>query len=144
MSFVLDASLTLAWCFPDEASEYSNAMLRKVQNVRAVVPALWSYEVTNGLVTAIKRERTTEKKAQTFLELLAELPIEMESAPKPSSSQAAEIRRIALAEQLSAYDAAYLQVAIDLSLPLATLDGVGKRMGLKQAAARRKVPLYQP
>lgn len=144
MSFVLDASLTLAWCFIDEATPYTNSVLHALRGARAVVPSLWFYEVTNGLVSGLRRGRTTGAGVDTFLRGLAELPIEVQPTADHQSSYSASVRQLAIDHGLSAYDASYLALAIERAVPLATLDGTGKRQGLKQAAERCRVKLFSP
>lgn len=143
MSFILDASLTLAWCFHDEATEYTNSVLAKFHETRAVVPPIWFYEITNGLIHGVRRGRLTEAASAKFIKLIATLPIEMRPAPRVDLNSFDLLKVAAQSQNLSAYDAAYLQLALDLDLPIATLDGRGKRQGLKQAAERCKVKLYQ-
>lgn len=119
MSFVLDASLTLAWCFQDEATEHTNAVLDAPEKTRALVPSLWFYEISNAVVTALRAGRTTEPKVKEFIRLLTELPIDVHPSPTHSSSFADSIREIATREKLSAYDASYVTLALELRLPLA-------------------------
>jgi predicted nucleic acid-binding protein len=143
VSFVLDASLTLAWCFKDEATEHTNAVLGALETTRALVPSIWFYEVTNAIITALRHGRTTEAKVKEFVDLLTELPIDVHPTPPHASTSAIAIRDIALREKLSAYDASYVALASELGLELATLDGSGKRLGMKQAAERRGLTLFQ-
>ena len=144
MTFVLDASLTLAWCFRDEATPYTNAVLHALRGTRALVPSLWFYEVTNGLVSGLRRERTSDRGVETFLKSLTELPIDMQPTAGHQSAYSATVRRLAIEHKLSAYDASYLALAIEVAVPLATLDGTGKRQGLKQAAERCGIKLFSP
>lgn len=141
---MLDASLALAWCFRDEATPYANSVLSSLRDTRAIVPALWVYEVENALVTGVRKKRTSEKGARTFRELLAVLPIDIQPPPAFQSESAEALHATAVEQNLSAYDAAYLALAIEFGIPLATLDGTGRRQGLKQAAQRLKVDLYTP
>jgi predicted nucleic acid-binding protein len=142
LSFVLDASLTLAWCFRDEATTHTNAALEALRASPAVVPSIWFYEVTNALVTGIRRDRLSEREAMRFLESLDDLPIDVVPLPTRPRSAFQEIRALASREQLTAYDAAYLALALELGLPLGTLDGAGRRQGLKHAAERCGVELF--
>lgn len=93
----------------------------------------------NGLRTAQKSRRIAEAAVLEFVDLLGAMPIE--TVALPSWTALVEVRLLALAQDLSAYDAAYLALAQRLDLPLATLDGTGRRMGLKQAAAATGVRL---
>ncbi len=143
MSFVLDASLTLSWCFRDESTEYTNAVLGELARSRAIVPSIWFYEVNNGIVTALRAGRTSESRAKEFIDLLVDLPIDVQATPEHRSSVAVCMREIAAREKISAYDASYVALALDLGIPIATLDGVGKRAGMKQAAERSGVALFR-
>jgi hypothetical protein len=72
--FVLDNTVTMAWCFTDEATALTEALLGRLSNLTdsAIVPALWLYEVVNVTELAVRKGRITEEKARTFLESLAE------------------------------------------------------------------------
>jgi len=133
VKFVLDASLTLAWCFKDERTKLTEAVLHALPRLGAAVPSLWVHEVTNGLRTAQRSQRIAEAAVMEFVESLGALPIE--TVLVPPKTMLVEVRLLALQHNLSAYDASYLALAQGLNLPLGTLDGTGKRMGLKQAAA---------
>ena len=37
---VIDGSLAVSWCFPDEKHPYAEAVLRSLKSVSAVVPSL--------------------------------------------------------------------------------------------------------
>jgi predicted nucleic acid-binding protein len=116
--FVLDCSVTMAWCFEDEADRYSEAALAALAGSAAVVPGLWPLEVANVLLVAERRGRLTPEDGRQFLVLLAGLPITVDVAiPDPR-----EILTLARVHRLSAYDAAYLELAVRDRLPLATRD----------------------
>jgi len=119
MPIVIDASVTMAWCFEDEATEAAEGVLDQLKEDRAVVPAIWQLEVTNVLLVAERRKRLTEAQAARFLGLLGRLPIRVHATPYDTASVLAAGRR----HELSAYDAAYLVLAERLAAPLATLDG---------------------
>jgi predicted nucleic acid-binding protein len=76
--FVVDASLTLSWCFADEATPYSLAVLASLETTYAVVPALWPFEVVNVLALAERKQRITQEGIAEFLETLRRLPIQVE------------------------------------------------------------------
>jgi predicted nucleic acid-binding protein len=73
--FVVDASMTLSWCFVDEVTPYSRAVLAALETTYAVVPALWPFEVANALALAERRKRITQEGIADFLETLQRLPI---------------------------------------------------------------------
>ena len=118
MALVVDASITMAWCFDDQATPDTEAILDQLSTEQAVVPALWQLEVINVLLVAERRRRITEAQAARFLELLAHLPILVDATPTDLTAVVAVGRRY----HLSAYDAAYLVLAERLGAPLGTLD----------------------
>jgi predicted nucleic acid-binding protein len=135
-ALVLDASLALSWALPDEASAYSDAVLHRVAASGALAPALWAHEVANGLLMAQKRGRISTAQRMSFVEQLLQLPIEVESVPVRSVLDG----QAALAERygLTAYDAAYLDLALRRGLALATQD-----KAMKAAANKAGVALVQ-
>jgi predicted nucleic acid-binding protein len=118
--FVVDASMTLSWCFADEATPYSRAVLAALQNTYAVVPALWPFEIASGLAIAERRKRISQDQIAEFLETLRKLPIRVERREAVWLCQA--MVRLAREHDLTAYDAAYLDLANRDQLHLATLD----------------------
>lgn len=135
--FVLDGSIALAWFFVDERDDYADAVALALPQIEAVVPALWHLEVANTLVCAERRKRSTAAQAATFLGHLAALPITVD----PQTHLRAWTETVALARLhgLSAYDGAYLELALRTGLPLATLDG-----RLEGAAKAAGVPRFAP
>lgn len=126
---VLDASQTLAWALPDEASAAGDALLEVVCEHGALVPALWPSEVANGLLMAQKRGRLSAAQKSAFVEELLKLPITVESTQLRS---ALEVQyRVAEQYGVTVYDAAYLDLALRKGLPLASNDK------LLRAAARK-------
>ena len=130
MTCVIDASMALSWVLADEFGPRSQQVLDGVSRHGAIVPALWHFEVANGLRSAERRGRITEGALSRALLGLAGLPIAQ--ADRRADGQ----RLVDLARQfdLSVYDAAYLSLAIDENLPLATLD-----TGLADAGGRAGV-----
>ncbi len=118
MAFVVDASMTMAWCFEDEASPRSEAVLDRLHGESAIVPSIWPLEVANVLVVGQRRGRLTFAQSARFVEALDRLPIEVE-VRTPSLG---DVVHSGIAHDLSAYDATYLLTAARLGLPLATLD----------------------
>jgi len=121
-AFVIDASATLPWCFADEATPATNQLLTRLRTGdEAIVPPRWPLEVVNALLIAIRRERISVKDAQQFLDDLEVLPIQIDTADRNSLRK--RVFQLAKQSGLTAYDAAYLELAVRKSLPLATLDG---------------------
>ncbi len=120
MSMVLDASMTISWLFEDEQTAASRAVLAAVVKDKATVPALWRLEVANVLRNAARRQRCSQDYVDTALGRLARLPILID----PETEQHAWHSTLTLARRhdLTLYDAAYLELAVRLSLPLATGD----------------------
>ena len=118
--FVLDASVALSWVFNEESNSFTEHILKSLESAHAVVPALWPFEVINTLITAERQGRVTIAQQAEFLEKLRALPIEIER--RPATWLAQQILPLARMYKLSAYDAAYLELAIREGLPLATLD----------------------
>jgi len=117
---VLDASIALAWCFDDEASPATEALLDQVSTHGAVVPTLWHLELGNVLLAAERRGRTVQGGIVVRLRLFARLPIETDV--ETSERAWRETLVLARAEQLTLYDGAYLELAVRRGLPLATKD----------------------
>jgi predicted nucleic acid-binding protein len=137
MAFIIDASAALPWRFEDEATPWTESLLDRVERGEQVLaPAHWPREIINGLLMARRRNRVTDAQVREFIEDLAALPIQVEPASVPARWPAI----LALAEQyrLTAYDAAYLDLARRSGLPVATLDG-----DLRKAATKAGVELVQ-
>jgi predicted nucleic acid-binding protein len=118
MTFVLDTSVAMAWCFEDEADDFADQILDRLRDSDAVVPGLWRLEVANVLLVAERQRRITEAQATRFVELVQRLPIRTEIDVLEVSDVLAAGRR----HGLSAYDACYLLLAERRGVPLATLD----------------------
>ncbi len=134
MPFVIDASVALAWHFDDEPSDYADRVLERLREDQSLVPAIWLLEVANALVVAERRGRLTSAKVARAVELFLELPISPQDIVAPLAL--GPVLDLARAQGLSAYDAAYLELAMREGLPLATQDG-----RLRAAAGRVGVPL---
>lgn len=118
MPFVLDNSVVAGWFLEDQATPYTDAIAARLEEDRAVVPGLWQLEFANVLRTACKRNRIAAAQAQQVIEQICSLPIEIDKdTPGP-----AELLALALRYDLSSYDAAYLELALRLQLPIATKD----------------------
>lgn len=119
--FVLDCSVAVAWCFGDETNPYSEAVLQDLADTGAVAPSIWPLEMANVLLVAERRKRISKAQSRRFVELLQTLPIAVDDV---SAARAWDsVLSLAREQQLSAYDAAYLELAMREGLPLATLDG---------------------
>lgn len=135
-AFVLDASFILSWAFEDESTSFTDQVLTLLKENSALAPALWPFEVASALTTAERRGRIDVSQQAEFLEWLRQLPILIEHRPTIWLCQ--EILPLTRAYRLSAYDAAYLELALREGLPLATLD-----TELQAAAQAHSVPLFK-
>lgn len=120
MSFVLDASIALAWCFDDERTQPVIDLLYRVGQTGALAPLLWPLEALNGLLMAERRRRVDAKRRQRLAGFLRALPVTLDTETADQAWTATI--RIAERLRLSVYDAAYLELAQRRKLPLATLD----------------------
>ncbi|OGQ33478.1 MAG: hypothetical protein A3F16_08775 [Deltaproteobacteria bacterium RIFCSPHIGHO2_12_FULL_43_9] len=130
--FVLDCSVTMGWCFREESDSYVAKILYSFEDAEAVVPFLWCYEVCNVLTLAERKKRISTTEATRFLSIITELPIIIDE----KSDVMKDILVLARHHEISAYDAAYLELALRLGLPLATLDrgltAVLEKTGIKK------------
>lgn len=136
MSLIIDASLTISWFFDDENTPEGDAVLERVERSGAVVPALWRFEVVNAFQSAIRRRRTDAKRRNLALVRLGEMPIRVD-ADSLSCVWTATLQ-FADRAAITVYDAAYLELAHRMKLPLATLD-----KQLRRAAEAEGVKLIE-
>jgi predicted nucleic acid-binding protein len=135
--FVLDGSVAVAWCFPDEKAAYPQAVLDSLSGASAVVPSLWHLEVGNSLLAGERRQRCTQADVASWLVFLNALPITVDD--ETATRAWSDALSVARAQNLSVYDAAYLELALRRGLALATLDEK-----LQVAAAAVGVAAYKP
>jgi predicted nucleic acid-binding protein len=134
VSLVLDASATLAWLYPQEITEAIASTFDQIADDCAFVPSLWRIEIANSLTVNLRRKKITHIRRIESLADLERLTIFCD----PETNEHAWGRTLELADAhgLTVYDATYLELAIRLSVPLATLD-----QDLRSAAQRESVPL---
>lgn len=140
MNLVLDASVTLNWLLADgkpQANAYSqrvlNALIR--DDRQAVVPMTWALEISNVLAKSEARNLLTEAQSEAFLEMLAGLDIDVDSAT--FAKALSDTLQLARRYHLSTYDASYLEVALREGMALASLDD-----DLRKAAKKAGVTLF--
>jgi predicted nucleic acid-binding protein len=119
-AFVLDASIALAWCVADAATPATDALLDRLAEEEAVAPGLWRIEVANALVMAERRGRLSVAGLTRSVGLLQRLAVAID--PESSERAFRELLDLARSERLTVYDAAYLELALRLGLPLASKD----------------------
>lgn len=118
--FVLDCSITMAWLFEDEATSSTDGILEALEKGNCIVPSIWSLEVANVLLIAQRKKRITAIQASGFIDALSYLPIHIDASTMSRAMHS--IYALAVQEQLTIYDAAYLELAIRENIPLATKD----------------------
>jgi predicted nucleic acid-binding protein len=133
---VVDASTALAWCFPDETSEYADSVLVALEGCTILVPAIWSLELANAVLVGERKKRLNHPGIKSFTTLLESLSIAQDA--QPISDNIRSVLPLARAHGLSAYDAAYLELSIRHNAPLATLDG-----NLRKAAKASGIKLFE-
>ena len=120
--FVLDASVVLTWCFPDEKAQKAEAVSDRIAaGDRAVVTAFWPHEVLNALLMGERRKRLTAELTGAFLQDLERMAVDVDT-----TSAAVDvfhtIQELCRKHKLTSYDAAYLELAKRERQPLATVD----------------------
>ncbi|HYA91355.1 MAG TPA: type II toxin-antitoxin system VapC family toxin [Thermodesulfobacteriota bacterium] len=132
--WVVDSSIALAWALPDETSKEADRFLSRI-SIRSIlwVPALRWYEIANALLMAQRRKRLGEAERMRLMELYRRLPIRTDMAL--DSDILWRLHTLAIEYNLSAYDAAYLELAQRRGLGLATVDRTlrfaAQRAGIK-------------
>ena len=132
---VIDASITAAWCFKDETTDYTEGVLTAVSGFSdALAPRLWAYEVRNSVLMGLRRRRISKTDAEEFLDSIKSLPIRLTD---PLSYNG--VFQLADRHGLTVYDAAYLDLAVRERLPLASIDAA-----LIRAAEQSGITVFQP
>ncbi len=119
-SFVLDTSITMAWCFADESTSATDQLLDSMVSTIAYVPSLWVLEVGNVLVGAERKGRISYSDITEFFTLLENINIRVDTENSIQNGQ--KIAALAKSYNLTTYDAAYLELSMRLGIPLATKD----------------------
>lgn len=136
-SFVLDVSTCLPWCFEDEQTTFSDCLLEWAeQGSELHVPSIWPFEIVNSIGQAVRRKRIPVDRAKEFLEHLKTFAFHIDAPPPVADLP--RLSDLAARHTLTSYDAAYLDLAIRIGLPLATLDD-----DLRKAAAGAGVQLIE-
>ena len=121
-AFVLDTSAAMALFLQEEEGYQIEESLKELisSNGQIIVPSLFWYEVGSTLVSALNRKRITIEELRGIEIDLAELPIVTDPLPDPAVR--IRIRETALSKKLTFYDAAYVELALRLQLPLKSFD----------------------
>ncbi|GBE48427.1 PIN domain protein [bacterium BMS3Bbin12] len=137
MSFVLDNSATMRWFFGDGKPQqlaFAGMVLDAMKQDSALVPVTWGLEVANVIARAEAKGLVTEARSGAFLEMLQGVDIKVDAAT--FARALSDTLQLARRYKLSAYDASYLELALRLGMPLATLDEdllkAAKKAGVKR------------
>ena len=106
--WVIDASVTMPWFFPDEATPFTEGLLDALGDQVLWAPTLWVLECTNVLQSAQRRRRIDANRRAEIADELSELPVRLD----PQTPDFVGLDRLASTHGLSAYDAAYLELAL--------------------------------
>ena len=112
--------MAISWCLVDEDDDYANAVLALMPDSEAWVPEIFTLEVANTLLVAERRNRMTSTQTVKAIDLIQSLHITIDS--QTSAKALGATLALGREQGLAAYDAAYLELAIRLGLPLVTLD----------------------
>jgi predicted nucleic acid-binding protein len=135
MPFVIDNSVVSGWFIASQANTYTDGVLALLRGDTAMVPPLWEYELSNVARTAVARNILSEEDARLAISYILGLPISVDrTAVAPD-----RLLALALTHGLTAYDAAYLELALRHKLPIAARDGK-----LKIAAEKSGVGFVRP
>ena len=118
--FIIDSSITMTWCFSDESTPRTDALLDRLRHERVLVPSIWPLEIVNVLITCERKGHISQNDSANFVNLLRSLPISVDSVPE--IEQWNNTLMLGRSQNLTAYDAAYLKLAVRTGLPFATLD----------------------
>jgi predicted nucleic acid-binding protein len=130
--FVLDASIILTWCFPDEESQKALEISERIASGdRVAVPAFWRHEMLNALLVGERRKRITPELTRSFLDDLDRLPVDVDP-PAGAAVVFQTIQMLCRKHRLTAYDAAYLELAMRDNQPLATVDDDLRRAAIAE------------
>ena len=134
MTIVLDASIVLAGTMPDENSDRASGILEHVAEEGAFAPAIFLWEVANVLSIAVRRNRLPFAQAEEIFDDISELNIAIEDT-QPATIWV-DVFELSQRHSISVYDAGYLELALRMKHPLATLD-----KALANAAMRENLRL---
>lgn len=141
MNFVLDASVTMSWLLSDADSsdrQYAAGLLESLKRgATAMVPVTWALEVANVLARGEAKRTVSEAQINAFVEMLAGAPIESDAATHARAL--GDTLDLARRYRLSSYDASYLELALRMALPIATLDD-----DLRKAAHKAGIRRFSP
>jgi predicted nucleic acid-binding protein len=132
---VLDASLLIAWLLEEDAAASAPALADILQNETLVVPAHWPADIGNALLTSLRHGKLPSNRLEMMLDDCAAFEISIE--PPTPVEKVSALTRLAAAQNLTFYEAAYIQLALERAIPLGTLD-----QDMRSAAARLGIRVF--
>lgn len=130
---VVDCSVAAAWALPRQATEMTRSARLTAEREGIIVPWIFWFEIRNVLVVNERRGTIDAANADHFLDELPRYIADVDAEP-----DGAAVMKLSRSYQLTAYDAAYLELASRRNLVLCTLD-----QQLIAAAAKFKVDLWR-
>ena len=131
---VLDASIMIAWLLGEEPVADTVSLTTVLRDMPAIAPSHWPLEISNTLRTHLRAERLSISDFQIVVEKLASISIRIE--PTMDIDEVGPLAQFALAHGLTAYDGAYVQLALQRGATLATLD-----RAMRRAAGTLSIPV---
>ncbi len=129
--FVVDASIVLTWCFLDEEAQKAEKISERIAlGDRPAVTAFWRHEGLNALLVGERRRRLTNELIQAFIKDLEQLPAEIDTPAAGTVFHST--KDLCRKHGLTAYDAAYLELAMRHRIALATADDALERAALAE------------
>ena len=119
-AFVLDASVAIADLSLDEDPARTFGLVDRAIDEPVAIPAVWYYEVTNVFTSKLRRGVLRPEQHRDMLVNLRDLRVECD--PRDLQSQCEAACALSARHKITVYDAAYLELALRLKIPLATLD----------------------
>ena len=132
MALVLDNSVLVAWFVPDQADDYTRRIAHRARREDLIVPALWEVEFANVMAVLLRRRALPRHQVAVILTQAIRLDLQTDRNPVSPRTLFAITER----HGISAYDAAYLELAERRGVPLATRDA-----SLAGAARAAGIPL---
>ena len=132
-AIVLDSSAALAWCFLDEVTPTSEALLARLATTPGLVPTLWYLEIANILAVSRRNQRIDTGRIHAFFAILDRLALRVDDSAHTHAFS--RLLDLAHSEKLTVYDATYLELALRFGAPLASKDkalcAAAKRLGVE-------------
>lgn len=118
VAFVVDNSVAVAWVYPRQATEYTERLLELSAGGTLHTAFIWPAEFTNAASVMVNRGLLSDELGKEMMSMVEKFGFVVDRAPVDSS----KLYQICRQYRLSAYDAAYLELAMRMDIPLATRD----------------------